>query len=498
MRALRDGKNIYVIDDHASSHEMAGMILDSSFPGRISGDTDARRGLENVAGLASTGQADVLILDMDMPGFSGRDVLTELARRNIFIPTVIFSGVQGVGESRRLLSQICAAKSFQIIEDSVTQYMDKRGNLPLVYVAKEDAAYRPKLLEAAVDAMIIAGRDRVVNLDLLLQQITLTPGNAPFSSEIRRVVLASTADMIMKNITRARLLKERLERYMEENPISDEQRGILQDIVESLDFYPDDFSFETLDQLELETGEKEWRYLAHRFMGSSGCSTAWTMAENYAKTYSDKAGIPPSYSDLQRDLFAFLNGARDDFFDAGEEMDCLFVGSVSVSGLLEYERQTDFFEIDNQEGEDVSISGSPTRLRMALKQAITNAQQAVIGKENGFVRVKYGKKRMEDLPDEVEKHFASFGPAADIVYIKVSDNGGGIPEDILQNWRNKGKIISRKTGQEAKGLNLMRELIEVFNQGTVEIITSETGTEVEFYFLSGLPDNEEQLDGNKP
>src|SRR5712671_6230927 len=85
--------NVWVVDDEASTRRYLSSFLGTRGFGvqsLESGDQVLRRLATGVDGPA------LLILDICMPGFGGLDVLAELARKGLHIPSIVLSGVDQV------------------------------------------------------------------------------------------------------------------------------------------------------------------------------------------------------------------------------------------------------------------------------------------------------------------------------------------------------------------------------------------------------------------
>ena len=90
MEQKPDGErkcSILVVDDEPEMRAMLQMMLS-----RIGCDTvEASKATEALAHIQK-GRADVMLLDLRMPGASGVDLLRTLHRRNVRVPTVVVSG----------------------------------------------------------------------------------------------------------------------------------------------------------------------------------------------------------------------------------------------------------------------------------------------------------------------------------------------------------------------------------------------------------------------
>jgi len=195
------------------------------------------------------------------------------------------------------------------------------------------------------------------------------------------------------------------------------------------------------------------------------------------------------FSRLNLSFESFVEGVKIDFFVIESEIENLFEGGFDLEFLI-YNTEIDRWEykdikIHLGKSENILIKGSPRNLHSALELVLDNSRQSAKERgSKGEVEVNFGKISINTIDSESKEHFYRKGykDEEEVIYIEVYDNGRGIVEDVLSAWKKRKKIISTKTGKEGKGLNLMRQFIEDFNDGTVEIKTSPKGTRIIFYF----------------
>jgi CheY-like chemotaxis protein len=84
--------HVLIADDEAHTRLSLSFILESA--GYLVTDApDGQEAREKILALRRTSHPiDLLVLDIEMPGLTGRELLDELAEQNIFLPTVIITG----------------------------------------------------------------------------------------------------------------------------------------------------------------------------------------------------------------------------------------------------------------------------------------------------------------------------------------------------------------------------------------------------------------------
>jgi two-component system, NarL family, nitrate/nitrite response regulator NarL len=91
---------ILVIDDHTMVREGLRLLIDAHHWFRIIAEAG---GKPEACELASREQPDVILLDLDLGGHSGLDILPELLRRAPRARVVVLTGVRDIAEHRRAI-----------------------------------------------------------------------------------------------------------------------------------------------------------------------------------------------------------------------------------------------------------------------------------------------------------------------------------------------------------------------------------------------------------
>ena len=466
---LRQDKRIFILDDHSSSIRLAQRILAPNFPGvdQIESETDPVQAVETIAQKAAAGKIDVLVLDMDMPQMTGKEVIIALAKRNVFVPTVVFSGGQGNEISCSLLASISCVKNRGEVAAMVDQMVAENHGMAITYVRKESVVIDPELLCNAVDAMLIAGERRVNNLNLLfnVDQVNQpTPVLGRVEAIYARIADECLTFIYDHNIFTAKAMAVYTERLTE---IHDpELRAEMAEIIDDLLILdPYEYSYGELIQIR---DSRSWDMKRHRLMGNSGLTGYYSQMEELTSQFGNT-----DFSIDEYEMQIFLR-FRKAFTQAEHQLWLAFRNETSAADTVELALVLTGEETGCQVSkiEDFVFADPDDLIPGIIEEAITNARCAVRGKEHSNVQISLGKK---------ESNGAKVG------YICVQDNGDGIPPQIIEAWEKDGEITSTKTGQNAKGLKLMKA--NAAKAGAVmSIDTGPDGTKI--YFLFPLKDSE--------
>jgi len=497
FKTLREGKSILAVDDHPNSLKMVEFMLNDSFSGKIQTETDPQKALETIVQSEFGTKPDVLILDMDMPGMTGREFLLKLAQEHhIFIPTVILSGGQGTGEIRKLLASISKAVTKQQLETIVDNTLERTGGLALTYLPKEDAALHPELLVQAIDVMLLAGRRQISNLELLLgsEQSSKLVCEDETLAQDRKQLLSELADMFLFHISRITELKNAfVEKQKALKDVSEKDANELKDFCSLLTFNPYDFNYDMLDALV--TNIKFYATAMHTFRGSRGIAG---IVGSRKLIYPKLHWKPDEEKEFDAKLMSYMQDALRDCWNFDCTISSFFEKGFCLSLLFKSlyyscsSNKEDYLTVKGNAIDDI-IYGNVTPLKFAIEQAVTNAKQAVAKQDDKKITIEYGTQCISEMDPKVQEHFTACGHPSDekIALVTVSDNGPGIDPEIVQKWEQRETVISTKTGLPGTGLSLMRELIESSNDGMVTIASSPDGTVVQFVF--GVGKEEESI-----
>ncbi|MEX1188024.1 MAG: response regulator transcription factor [Bacteroidia bacterium] len=86
---MKDKKSIILVDDHVIVRNGLRELIDKLGPYKVNFEFDS--GIELLAGLEKGIEADLIILDLSMPGMNGDAVLEEMNKREIEIPVLILT-----------------------------------------------------------------------------------------------------------------------------------------------------------------------------------------------------------------------------------------------------------------------------------------------------------------------------------------------------------------------------------------------------------------------
>lgn len=460
---LRQGKGILVVDDHQCSIDLVRQILSPYFQeeGAIDSETDPFLAIEKIAQKTAKAEIQVLVLDMDMPKMNGKEVLIALAKRNIFVPTVIFSGGQGNNETRSLLASLSSAKNKEQILSTVERMVSSNQGVALAYVGKETTVIKPDLLLNAVDAMLIAGERRVNNIELLLgadKERQLVP-----SPDRLKKLYSRIADECLLFIYRHNRFTEGAQKLLLDK-LQNIENGELrikmeQEIKGLLLLDPTEYCYEELIQIR-DPGI--WDSKRHRLLGSKGISGYYSSLENLSIQFERSNVLFKQYEERVFSPF------HERFTQAEKQLWLAFEDKASVAEIVKEVLQLSGNEgvFLKAEGADFVV-GNADNLIPAIEEALVNARCAIENKKEGKVEISFGKKEIND--------------GEEVGFICIKDNGGGIPKEIVDAWKKDEEIISTKTGKKAYGLRIMKEAAEE-SGGFMSIDSGSGGTKIYFFF----------------
>ena len=478
---LREDKSVYVVDDSRSTCESHKAVLDGPFAGRVSFETDPGKAVDDVALRAAKGQVHALVLDMDMPTVSGRELAVRLAERGIFIPFVIVSGGQGSEETRRFLGAVSASKSRQELESLVDARLKGTGGVAFAYVRKEDTVLEPRLLLDAVDAMLLAGRKGVSNLDLMVKATKVEqPSLLGLGLGEKERICASLADEALAMYSAHNRFINRMEDFAKtDKPLPGEEDTVGRDLKRLRDhwYFPDDVSYEKVKAAAEK--KEEWGYFRHELLGSRGMHGIFDAMQGLKHGFPEgsgaKAEVERQFTLLTRLLVRFRR--LEDKLTGYGEMAREVSKSVTVLGRVE--------KVPLEVTGEVSIGDDDGRiLHIALSQAIVNAGHAVAGKEGGKVLAELGKVKVADISSERVRGILAgrgYKPDYEVGFVAVTDNGPGIRQDIVDAWRRGVEVTSTMTGVKAEGIALMRDVMGDID-GAAELGNYGSGTKATLYF----------------
>lgn len=460
---LRQGKGILVVDDHQCSIDLVRQILSPYFQeeGAIDSETDPFLAIEKIAQKTAKAEIQVLVLDMDMPKMNGKEVLIALAKRNIFVPTVIFSGGQGNNETRSLLASLSSAKNKEQILSTVERMVSSNQGVALAYVGKETTVIKPDLLLNAVDAMLIAGERRVSNIELLLgvnQESQIIP-----SPDRLKKLYSRIADECLLFIYRHnRFTKEIQTRLLEklQSIENSELRTKMEQKIKGLLLLdPTKYCFEELIKI-CDAGN--WDSKRHRLLGSEGINGYYSSLENLSEHFE---GVNVLFEQYKKNFFSqFYEG----FIQAEDQLWLAFEDKTSVAEIVK-----EALPLSGNEGKCLIVEGedfvvgNADNLISAIEEALANARHAIENKKEGKVEISFGKQEIND--------------GEEVGFICIEDNGGGISKETVDAWENDGEIISTKTGKKACGLKIMKEIVKE-SGGFMSIDSGSGGTKIYFFF----------------
>ncbi|MDD5112133.1 MAG: hypothetical protein PHG85_06280 [Candidatus Altiarchaeota archaeon] len=501
---LRLGRHFFVVDDSRDACDMHMRALSGPFGGRGGFETDSRKALDSIAQRASKGELDVLVVDMDMPDLSGRELLLNLAKRGVYVPFVIVSGGQGSDETRAFMSQVSGAGNVRDLQAAVDRRLKQTGGLAFTYLRKEDVALRPELLLDAVDAMLLAGGRKAENLDLLVR--ATKPEMPDFKSlpkDARERLFASMSDACLNWVAlHGRFLKD-LDETLATATVP---AGKVESVKRARDKIswrfqdPDEYSYDKLVKMDArELGDFE-----HDLFGSQGVTTVFNNIELIrlaGLTFQDKGGAERMHALFEgyttaammfKDRFGFIQ--QDLKLAAGglEAVDLRVAATMTAPDLgvkLGYDIANDRADVPTIEINKKELGS----LEISLKQALVNAGRAVEGKSGGKVSMVPGVSTVDGLQDAgVKAHFRNrgYGEGENIASLTIKDNGPGMPAAVLEAWHSGGEIHRGGGGEKSQGLGLMRESAGSVNDGRVVIESSPDGTAVTFYFAEKLKDRQ--------
>jgi DNA-binding NtrC family response regulator len=123
--------HVLIADDEAHTRLSLSFILESA--GYLVTDApDGQEALDKILALRRTSHPiDLLVLDIEMPGLTGRELLDELAEQNIFLPTVIITGFGdsstcGMFSEKRHVEFIAKPFNPQRLTTSVTNLLQNK------------------------------------------------------------------------------------------------------------------------------------------------------------------------------------------------------------------------------------------------------------------------------------------------------------------------------------------------------------------------------------
>ncbi len=479
--ALREGKSVYVVDDSRSTCESHKAVLDGPFAGQVSFQTDPGKAVDDVALRAAEGRVHALVLDMDMPAVSGREVAVRLAKRGIFIPFVIVSGGQGSEETRRFLGAVSAAKSRQELESAVDARLKGTGGVAFAYVRKEDTVLAPGLLVDAVDAMLLAGRRGVSNLDLMVKATKVEqPSLLGLGLGDKERICAGLADEALAMYSAHHRFSNRMDALAKaEKPQTGEKDRVKRDLKRLRDhwYFPDDVSYEKIRAAAEK--KDDWGYFRHDLLGSRGMHGIFDamrgLRHGFAEGSGARAEVERQFTLLTRLLVRFRN--LEDRLTGYGQMSREVSKTVKVLGSVE--------KVPLEVTGEVSIGDDDGRiLHMALSQAIVNAGHAVKGREGGRVIAELGRVRVADIGSERVRAILEgkgHGHESEVGYVAISDNGPGISQEIVEAWRRGEEVTSTKTGVRAEGIALMRDVMGDID-GAADLENTGSGTKATLYF----------------
>jgi CheY-like chemotaxis protein len=131
---------------------------------------------------------------------------------------------------------------------------------------------------------------------------------------------------------------------------------------------------------------------------------------------------------------------------------------------------------------DVTVSANRGQIRQVILNLCNNARES-IGKRDGTIHIEAGRlkqtefERIARLQPSAENHFSGkLDLALDYVFIRVSDNGSGIPPDVLKRifdpfFTTKGR--RRGTGL---GLSVVHSVVESHGGFVIVETTPDRGT----------------------
>lgn len=471
---LREGAGVFVLDDSPSVCESLKRVLDSPFGGRVSVQTDPVKALDEVAAKAVSGESSVLLLDMDMPGLSGRRFVNALYDRGLTLPFVIVSGGQGSAETRSFLSQVGSARSRHELEAAVDERLEATGGAAFTYIRKEDVAADPDLLLAAVDSMLLARRKGVARIDGLLAAEEAGPAPAAIDDAEKGKAYAGLADIVFSmTVEHSQLLRE-LGLFMKDAKPNKGQEKFLDesvDRVRSVYGYMGRFDYATVSSFQ---DTRSFGNFRHDILGSKGLSNSIDAMHCVRMCFDGGEWEKPARDLLER----YQNNLARQYVRFRKLEDRLFPGGElrrRVEETVKYMGRS--LGVDMDIGGSAFVSDDGQRLlSIALKQALVNAQQANPGAK---VAAEVGLIKVADIPSERVR--GTFSGLPEVGYVSVEDMGPGIGEAQLESFRRGEDVTSTKTGQKGMGLALMRGCMEDID-GATEIENTGRGTKVTLYF----------------
>lgn len=449
--ALHSGKRILVVDDCELTVVEVTQDLSRAFPAEshnsIEHCTNPTRALELIRSASAEGAPyDALVLDLRMPVMNGDELLRSLARENLLVPTLVHSGSHASEIHTVLLPQIDAVRAQEIelklaeVSKQLSNVADldeldqlKRSlsdltlDIPLLFLQKYGVGYSTSTLIEKIDLLLLAG-----------ERIDWQRFNAAVA-EFKPKTTGNDANSdyveLCSELTRLVGKKGR------------EIRSLLLEV---------DPSRET---------DKQWDYFDSRIRDTDSPQYSVKGLSDIEKGHTRRHRLPsvvnhPGHVALElvmddsgEILPAFQ--ARPEAVDDIRAFSNFCLTCVSLIRTAREMAQepkpiwlrSDHIQFKSQALGVAGLEIDPIAFQVVshgeavysiLEQLVLNAGQAVKGRAEPKVQVSAKALTHDELPPTVQQQTSKKPCAAGYVEVSVTDNGSGIPAQIIDQIFEEG------------------------------------------------------------
>jgi len=195
----------------------------------------------------------------------------------------------------------------------------------------------------------------------------------------------------------------------------------------------------------------QWRQPLASISAISGTLTIDVMMDNYKKEFFQER--LDSITELSQHLSSTINDFRS-FFKDKKEKETIHLNEIVFAGLQIIGPTLDSknIVIDTDITKDIALTTYPNEIKQVLLNLLKNAEEAL--NENN---IKNGKIKIHGYEEN------------DMAHLKVEDNAGGIPHDIIDNVFDPYFSTKIKKDGTGLGLYMSKTIIEEHCQGHIRV-----------------------------
>ncbi len=425
-----------------------------------------------------------LVLDLDMPEVNGIQLLQDLNKKGINVPTVLFSAEQGDYLAIRFIHQVNKAQHTEELNALIDNIEKGSNGLPITYLRKFEGDAPIQDLVNAIDAVTIISQRRQVDFANFVSRFSAKESGYHFDNNH----IAQMADIVRLTRQRYMELKERLLPYrafMKKK----ESEALFKNIDWFINDLADDkFSLSGLSDPKLGRNNihQSQIYYRQNFLRDMFKGYLRDPSERLLVRYKtqgrvgDITAIMQEFEETHRSMakaFEYHTLMSKEFtvkYPCGT--DSKLHNLVESPYILRGSQGVNFQE--NYIDKGLKVEANEELFTNILEHPLLNAVDAVQGSAEKTIYLETRKVDVESLPDKEKDYFIKLGykPNDSIVRILIKDTGCGIPQENLDKIAREG--FSTK-GSSGYGLSFVDKRIGEI-PGTYRI-ESQVGKGTSFY-----------------